>query len=168
MADKYIRNSSGTLAETEATVTSAGAGNAGDIVALDAAGKLDPSVLPTGIGADVATITTSEALSAGSFVNIHDSSGAKARLADASTSGKEAHGFVKSAFGSGAPALVYFEGPNDQVTGATPGVVYLSDSVPGGFTSTAPAGTGKVVQKIGVATSSTAINFEGAQPIILA
>ena len=53
MADKYIKNNSGQLAEVEATVTSAGAGNAGDIVALDGSGKLDTTVLPTGIGATI-------------------------------------------------------------------------------------------------------------------
>jgi hypothetical protein len=73
--------------------------------------------MPTGIGADTASITASEALAAGDLVNIYDSTGAKCRKADASTSGKEAHGFVLAAVESAASATVYFEGSNTQVTG---------------------------------------------------
>jgi hypothetical protein len=167
MADKYIRNNAGTLTETEATVTSAGAGNAGDIVALDNTGRLDDSVLPVGIGADTAVVTAGENLAAGDFVNIYNDSGAKVRKADATTSGKEAHGFVLEAVDSGDPATVYFEGTNTQVSGATPGVVFLATTA-GGFTSTAPSSTGNVVQKLGVAVSATAISFEAQQHIVLA
>ena len=70
--------------EVEATVTSTGVAEAGDVVALDANGKLDMSVLPTGIGADVAIILASENLGAGDFVNIYNNAGtANVRLADA-------------------------------------------------------------------------------------
>lgn len=167
MADKYIYNNAGTLTEKEAKVTSAGAGDSGKIPALDAAGKLDTSVMPTGIAADTASITTSEALAAGDLVNIHNSTGAKARKADASTSGKEAHGYVLAAASSGAAATVYFEGTNSQVTGLTPGPQFLS-TTPGAATATAPSGSGNVVQRVGVATSATALNFDGTDPIVLA
>jgi hypothetical protein len=169
MADKYIRNNAGTLTETEATVSSAGAGDAGKIPALDAAGRLDTSMMPAGIGADTATIASSENLAAGDFVNIYNDGGtAKVRKADASTSGKYAHGFVLSSVTAPANATVYFEGPNSGVSGATPGEIFLSATTAGGFTSTAPTGTGKVVQKIGVATAATNINFEWLAPIVLA
>jgi len=169
MADKYLRNNAGVLTETEALVESAGAGDAGKIPALDNTGRLDDSVMPVGIGADTASIIASENLSAGDFVNIYnDTDTAKARKADGSTAGKYAHGFVLDAVTSGNAALVYCEGPNTAVTGATPGEVFLSATTAGGFTSTAPTGTGKVVQKIGVATSATSINFEWLHPIVLA
>jgi hypothetical protein len=90
--NKYIAMIAGLLTEVAASQTSAGAGDAGKIPALDAAGKLDTTFMPTGVGADTASITTSEALAAGDLVNIHNSTGAKARKADASVSGKEAHG----------------------------------------------------------------------------
>jgi hypothetical protein len=167
MADKYIRNNAGTLTEKEATVISAGAGDAGEIVALDNTGRLDSSVMPVGIGADTATVTAGEALAAGDFVNVYNDTGAKVRKADATTAGKEAHGFVLESVDSGDPATVYFEGTNTQVSGATAGVVYLATSA-GGFTSTAPSATGNVVQKLGVAISATAISFEAQQPIVLA
>lgn len=168
MADKYLYNNAGTITEKAAIVTSAGAGDTGKIPALDAAGRLDNSVMPTGIGADTATVTASEALSAGDFVNIWNSTGAKVRKADASTAGKEVHGFVLAAVSSSAAATVYFEGTNTQVTGLTPGVVYLSAATPGAATGTAPSGSGQVVQKIGFATSATAVNINATAPIVLA
>lgn len=168
MAAKYLRLNSGVPTETEATVSSAGAGDAGKIVALDAAGKLDNSTMPSGIGADTASIAASENLAAGDLVNIHNSSGAKVRKADASAAGKEAHGFVLAAVTAPASATVYFEGSNAQISGATPGVLYLSATVPGGFTSTAPSGTGQVVQRVGVATEATSLNFEAGTAYVLA
>lgn len=168
VADKYVYNNAGTLTEREATVSSAGAGDAGKIPALDSSGRLASNLMPVGIGADTAIITASEALAAGDFVNVWNSTGAKARKADASTSGKEAHGFVLAAVSNGQPATVYFEGTNTQITGATAGVVYLSASTAGQSTATAPSGTGQVVQRLGVAVSTTAINFDGGPPITLA
>lgn len=167
MADKYIYNNSGTLTEKAAIISSAGAGDSGKIIALDAAGRIDNSMMPVGIGADTGAVTASENLSAGDFVNIWNSTGAKVRKADATTAGKEAHGFVLSSVNSGTNATVYFEGTNTAVTGATPGNVFLSTTA-GGFTSIAPSASGNCVQCIGVAISPTAINFERGLPIILA
>lgn len=168
MADKYIYNNAGTLTEKAAIDTSAGAGDAGKIPALDASGRLDDSMMPVGIAADTASIPASESLAAGDFVNIWNDVGVtKVRKADATTAGKEAHGFVLAAVTAPANATVYFEGTNTQVTGATGGTVYLATTA-GGFTGTAPSAAGNVVQKIGVAVSATAINFEGKEPIVLA
>lgn len=166
--NKYIKNSAGTLAEEVASQTSTGVGDAGKIVALDSTGKLDTSLLPTGIGADTAAVEASEALSAGDLVNIYDSLGAKCRKADASTSGKEAHGFVLENVNSAATATIYFEGNNPQVTGLTPGVQFLSAVTPGAASVTAPTGSGNTVQKVGFATSATNINFQSGVPITLA
>lgn len=193
---KFIKNNAGTLTEEAALTTSVGAGDADRIPALNAAGVLDPTILnakasssgagdagkiaqldgtgrlditmmPVGLGADTAVVTTSEALAAGDFVNIHNSTGAKARKADASTAGKEAHGFVLAAFGSGAAATVYFEGTNTQVSGQTPGNVFLS-TTPGLGTNVAPSASGNIVQRLGIATAATSVNFEAQQPITLA
>jgi hypothetical protein len=157
-------NASGILDDTiiNATVTSA----ANKTVKTDGSGKLDVSLMPTGVGVDASTITTSEALAAGDFVNIWNSTGAKARKADAATAGKHAMGFVLSAFASAAPATVYFEGTNTQVTGQTPGDVFLSTTA-GAATSVAPSAAGNIVQPIGVATSATSINFQYNRPITL-
>ncbi len=64
-------------------------------------------------------------------------------------------------------ATVYFEGTNNQVTGATGGNVFLATTA-GGFTLTPPSAAGNIVQRIGVATSSASINVEVGQPIVLA
>lgn len=169
MADKYLRHNNGGLAEVEAKVTSAGAGDAGKIIALDAAGKLDNSVLPTGIGADTNSVQASESLSAGDWVNVHDVAGAfRVRKADASAAGKQAVGFVLAGVASGAQATIFGEGTNNQVTGQTPGAVYLSATTPGAGTATPPSGTGKVVQRVGTAMSATTVNFEQHPTIELA
>lgn len=168
MADKYIAIVNGIRTEVEGTVVSAGAADAGKIVALNASGKLDDSVMPAGIGADNASVLTSEALAAGDLVNIYNNAGtANARKADASTVGKEAHGFVKQAYGSGVLAVIYAEGNNDQVTGLTPGRQYLS-TTPGLSTHTPPSASGNVVQPVGVATAAANLSFEADDPTVLA
>jgi len=166
-AKKFLRLVNGVLTEIFGVQTSAGAGNAGDLVSLDDSGRIDNSMMPVGIGADTATITASETLAAGNWVNVWDNSGAKVRKADATTAGKEAHGFVLAAVTSGNPATVYFEGTNTQVTGQTPGAVYLQTTAGTGG-ATIPSASGNVVQQIGVAVSATAVNFERNTPVVLA
>lgn len=193
---KFIKNNAGTLTETAALTTSAGAGDAnaipalnssgvldptiingkntsagagdaGKVVQLDASGRIDNSMMPVGIGADTQTITASEALAAGDWVNIWNSTGAKVRKADGTSAGKEAHGFVLQAVSNGASATVYFEGTNTAVTGQTPGVVFLGTTA-GLGSPTAPSGSGNVVQRIGFATSATTVNFQSQPPVVLA
>jgi hypothetical protein len=164
--NKYIANTAGTLTEVAASQVSTGITDAGKIVALDANGLLDTTVMPVGIGADTASIVTSESLVAGDLVNIWNSSGAKVRKADATTAGKQAVGYVLSSFTAPAPALVYFEGNNPQVTGLTPGKQYLSTTA-GLATATAPSASGNVVQCVGFATSATNLNFQAGEPITL-
>jgi hypothetical protein len=195
--NKFLKNNAGTITEEAALQASAGAGDAGKLVALnvdgvldstivnsvtesagagdagklpalDGAGKLDVTMMPAGFGDDAVIVVTSEALAAGDLVNIWNDSGtAKARKADATTAGKEAHGFVLASVSSGGNATVYFEGQNSAVSGQTAGPVFLSTTA-GAATSTAPSGSGNVVQRVGFATSATAINFQSNDPIVLA
>lgn len=148
-------------------ITSAGAGDSGKVVALDGAGRIDSTMMPVGVGADTQVVVASEALAAGDFVNIWNSTGAKARKADATVAGKEAHGFVLAAVAAAGNATVYFEGTNTAVTTQTPGTVFLSITA-GIATTTAPVAAGNVVQRIGIATSATSINFQSQPPITLA
>ncbi|MFG0641419.1 hypothetical protein [Delftia sp. WSY_22] len=166
-AKKFLRLVNNLVTEVLGIQTSAGAANAGDIVALDDSGRIDNSMMPVGIGADTAVIAASEALAAGDWVNVWNSTGAKVRKADATTSGKEAHGFVLAAVTSGANATVYFEGTNTQVTAQTPGPVFLQTTAGTGG-ATAPSASGNVVQRLGVAVSTTAVNFDGGVPVVLA
>lgn len=148
--------------------TSAGAGDAGKTVVLDAAGRISSTMMPVGIGADTATITASENLAAGDFVNIWNNAGTpNVRKADATTAGKHAMGFVLSAVTASNPATVYFEGTNTSVTGQTAGQVFLAITA-GQATATAPSAAGNIVQRIGFAVSATAINFQAGTPITLA
>lgn len=164
---KYLAAIAGQTTEVSGLAASAGAADAGKIPQLDGTGRIDGSMMPVGIGADTAAITTSEALAAGDYVNIHNVAGARARKADATTAGKEAHGFVLAAFGSGAAATVYFEGANTQVSGQTPGRVFLGTTAGLGQTA-APSAAGNVVQVVGFATSATSVNFNSGATIVLA
>lgn len=169
MADKPLQVVAGRLTEVEAKVSSAGAGDSGKIVALDTAGKIDTSMMPTGVAADITIVNASENLAAGDFVNIWDSSGAKARKADATAAGKEAVGFVLGAVTSGAAASVYHEGANTSVSGLTVGArYYLSAASPGLPTATPPDAAGNVLQFLGHAVSATKLVFEGDEGIVQA
>jgi len=164
MANKYIELLNGKLATKEGKVVSTGVSDAGTIVALDSTGKLDVSVLPVGVGPDVKSAVTSEDLTAGDYVNFWNDAGTeKVRLADKSN-GRDAHGFVKAAFLTGATATVYFEGPNDNLSSLTPGSRYYLD-VAGAVTAT-PAATG-IHQFLGIAVSPTAINTDIDDCIVL-
>lgn len=158
---KVLINNAGQIKEYQTVQSSAGAGNAGDVPALDSTGRLDSTMMPSGVGADTITVTTSEALSAGNFVNLWNSSGLKARKADATSAGKEANGFVLAAFGSGATATVYLTGLNNQLGSLTVGTTYYLDkTTPGGVVSDVSAFSGgNVIQEIGVANAAGAIDF---------
>lgn len=164
-APRFLAFLSGRFTEVVATVLG-GAGNEEKIISTDASGRLDASLLPTGIGADTANIVTSEALSAGNLVNVYNDAGAaKVRKADATTPGKEAHGFVINGFASGASAVVYFEGTNAGLTGLTPGPQFLSTSTPGNVQPAAPTVAGQIAQKIGFATGTGVLNFQYNEPV---
>lgn len=166
--NKYLFNNAGTVTEKAALQASAGAADAGKIPALDAGGRIDPSMMPTGIGADTALLVASENLNAGDFVNIWNNAGTPSvRKADATVAGKEAHGFVLSAVTAASTATVYFEGTNNSVTGQTAGPVFLLTTA-GQAGTTAPSGAGNVVQRLGFAVSATAINMQSMPPIVLA
>jgi hypothetical protein len=169
MADKYIALVGGRQTQKEALVTSAGAGDAGKIPALDAAGKLDDSLMPSGVGAQVKVLAASETLAAGDVVNVWNDGGtAKVRKADATAAGKEAHGYVLAGVTSGADATVYFDDELTGLSGLTPGARYYLGTTPGAVTATAPSATGNIVQKVGVALGTSSIIFDVEEPVTLA
>lgn len=171
MADKYIQfdRTSGLFVEKEATTTSAGAADAGKIIALNASGKLDNTMLPAGVGVESRTIVASEDLSAGDLVNIWNDAGTpKVRKADASNL-RAAHGYVTEAVTSGSNATVYFDGVISGLTGLTVGAYYyLSDSVAGGISATPPNTANYYAQCVGYAVSDTELVFDPQMPIKLA
>ena len=165
---KYVALTGGVLTEESAVNTSAGAGDASKLAKLDAAGRFDVTMMPVGTDIAATTITTSEALSAGDFVNIWNSTGVKARKADATVAGKEAHGYVLAAYGTPVAATVYFDGINTGLSGLTVGARQFLSTTAGGRTETAPSTAGNVDQILGVAISATAAIFRPNDPILVA
>lgn len=162
-AGKFLRNVAGVLTEVFGA-TSGGAPDADKIVALDASGRLALAMMPVGVGVDANTVTTTEILASGDIVNVHAGG---VRKADATTVGKRANGFVLSGFANATPALVYAEGTVTGLTGLTlGGDVFLSITA-GVVTQTPPSAAGNVVQRLGVAVSTTSFNFDPSEPITL-
>jgi hypothetical protein len=161
-AKRFLRLVSGRTQEILGIVVSAGAGNDGDIPALDATGRLDTSLMPVGIGPDVKILPSSENLAAGDYVNIWNDAGTlKVRKADAATAGKEADGYVLASVVSPANATVFFDAINTQLSALTLGAIYyLSAATPGAITVTPPAVAGNVVQELGKALSATELKSD--------
>lgn len=161
-------NAAGVLERSvvNAVQASAGVADAGKVAALDSAGKLDTTMMPVGLSADSLVVTTSEALSAGALVNLHNSAGLRARNADAATN-RVASGFVNTAVGSGASATVFFEGTITGLTAKTPGATQFVGTA-GALTETAPSTATQMSQQVGVASGTTSVSFEPQLPVLLA
>lgn len=168
--NKYLKNNAGQITEEASTQSSAGAGDAGKIVALDSAGRLASSMMPAGFGAETQSITASEDLAAGDFVNIWDDSGTiKVRKADASGgNAKKADGFLLAAALTGAAATVYYGNVNNQLSSLTKGAIYYLSGTAGGVTTTAPSTATHIVQRVGKAISATELLVEIQDTITLA
>jgi hypothetical protein len=168
--NRFLTLISGVYTLVTGISTSSGAGDANKLVSTGADGYLSATLLPAGFGGDIKILPAFEALAAGDLVNVFlDAGAAKVRKADASSAGKQAHGFVQAAVASGASATVYFEGANTQNTSLTIGaVLYLSATTAGRATNVAPSTAGQVVQEIGVSVSATEYNFEPQRPVTLA
>lgn len=168
MADKYLSiNANGVKQEIEATVTSAGAGNAGDIPALDGSGKLDVSLLPTSASFSLPSF---ENITAGQQIHIFDDSGTvKIRRANAA-SGLKSHGFALQTVTAPAACGVQLDdGVNSYLSGLTVGVEYfLSGTTPGEVTATPVTASGQLLQRVGVAKSATELAQDIDEPIVRA
>lgn len=152
--------------------SSTGAPDAGKIPALDATGKFDMSFLPTGIGANTVSAVTSEALTAGAFVNLFDNNGVMgARLAD-NSNGRPAHGYVNSAVASGVAATVNrLNTMNSNRSGLTAGKEYWLGTaggvIPTPLDPADPANVNKADQYLGIAKSATELVTAEFQAVYL-
>lgn len=168
-ARKFLTIISNVITLMSAKDSSSGAGDAGELVALDAAGKISSTMMPAGIAADSCVCLASETLAAGDLINLWDDSGTiKARKADATAAGKEADGFVTGAVSSGASATVILDGTIAGLSGLTVGAHYFLATTGGAIADAAPTGTGNVYQPVGKAKSATELIFERGQPITIA
>ncbi len=163
-------NGTGDMVEYTGVTVSAGAASAGQVPVLGADGRLDPSLMPSGVSAENEVMAATEALAAGDFVNIYNNAGVAAcRKADASAGlTKRAHGYTLAAVASGANATVFTDGKNNQCSGLTAGDVFLSAATPGKPVNVPPTGSGNIVQSLGVAASATEINTGFQRPILIA
>ena len=168
MPEKFLQHdASGGFREVVASAIG-GIAQANTIPELDASGRLDATMMPTGIGAETSVVPASGALAAGDFVNVFNDAGTmKARKADATSATAPANGFVLEAFADTANATVYWGGINNALAGMTVGQQFLSTTA-GAPTATAPSASGNIVQKLGLAVSATVMNFNPQDPILLA
>jgi hypothetical protein len=158
---RVLTNVNGVITIVTPNVASAGASSAGNLVQLDANGRLDSTVLPAGVGADAISVVTTEALAAGAIVNIVT---AGARNASNASSATEAVGYVTAAFASGATATVFKEGTVTGLSGLTVGSTYYLGT--GGalvLAAAAPSAVGTIIQIIGKAVTATSVDFSPQQ-----
>lgn len=171
MVDKVLRRVNGRTQQYTPVQASAGAADAGKIPALNAEGKIDPSMYNAGTSEQTMPVVTSEAIGAGKFVNLYDNAGTlTARLADNSND-RPAHGFVKVAAASAATATVYpLDAVNTAMTGLTVGAVYYLGTAGGVITpalDATSAAAGSIDQKLGLATSATELATDDYDYVVL-
>lgn len=115
-----------------------------------------------------ATITASEAIAQGNFVNVYDSgSGLRVRKAIANDPLKFANGYAPDAISSGVPGYIKFLGLNPITSVTTTSEVWLSDSVAGTSTSTPPTASGSIIQSLGPAVAGLGVFFSLSGRILL-
>lgn len=161
---------SGVITEVPATETSTGAGSEGQIVALNGAGKIDPTMLEA---VPAFEALASEGISAGDLINLHNVAGViNVRKADASGGvAKKADGYAPAAITSGQSGEVRLD--NDVIVGLSGmtvgGAYFLSGVAPGAATLTPPSTATYIVQRVGKAKSATELAFDAScEPVVLA
>ncbi len=172
MAQGFLARVAGRTKQILATVVSAGAADAGKIPGLGSDGRLDMSVMPSGIGANTTQAVASEALGAGKFVNYWDNAGVfSVRLAD-NNNGRQADGYVSAAVTASEAATVFpLDGTNAGLTGLTVGARYWLGTA-GSATATPldetdVANANKVSQHLGIAKSATELVTDDLGYVVL-
>lgn len=157
-------NTNGTKQEYAGKATSSGAGDAGEFMILGPDGKADITFMPNGVAADAVSATAGEALAAGDFVYITNTG--TVMKADATVIAKAARGYTLVSVLNAALATIYFDESNSALSAMTPGATYYLSTTPGAVTTTAPTGTGNIVQEIGFASSATNLHVNIKEPVI--
>jgi len=157
--DKFMTLDDGKKKLVAANDVSAGAGDAGKLVALNPDGQIDPSMIPS---LEVKNVESFENLTAGDFVNLFLDGGViKARKAD-NSNGRPAHGFVKDTVVAPATVNVFESDFNTNLSGLNTGDrVYLGTT---GNVIQVPLDeevvSGSLHQYLGIATSATEMLVE--------
>lgn len=154
-AGKYVDIVSGVLTQKVSVETSAGAGDEGKLVSLNASGQVDATMLG---GAYTANVTAGNTVAVGDMCYVVAAGTISSALATAI--GTIAQGYATDGGAAGTPATIVFSGINAGVSGLTAGVeYYLSSATPGAITATPPSTPTEIVQPIGFATSATSLVF---------
>lgn len=165
---RFITLSAGIQTEVVPNTTSAGSADSGKIIALNGAGQLDSTMLPSGLGLDTTSAITSSAISAGQMVNLYSNAGVlTARPADCTAVGSEANAYATAAVASGATGTFFLGGNVTGMSALTPGTTYFLSTV-GAVSTTPPSTAGNVVQIVGKSLSATSLAFTPHQVTVLA
>lgn len=138
---------------------------------LDAAGNIqqlrpEDSLEGTGVGGDI-NFTASEAIAIRGVVYVTNAGQISNAQADAPTTAK-AFGFASAAITGGASGPVRYNTVLSGFAGLTPGLpVFLSPTVEGEITQTAPIAQGQFVVRLGTAIGATEIEINIEPPILL-
>lgn len=157
---RFLSRQVGKTKAVVALTSSAGAADAGKIIAAGSDGRLDESFMPIGIGANTTAAVASEAIAAGKFVNLWNDNGVlKVRLAD-NSNGRNADGYLIAAVANDAVATVYpLDGVNANLTGLNVGGSYWLGTAGGVIAtpldSTDDDNINKIDQFLGKAKSET-------------
>ena len=135
--------------------TSAGSGDAGKLVALNASGQIDATMLPEYLAE---TCTAGEAISAGAFVHVYNVAGTgEAQNALAADNTKPCVGWAPNAIGSASSGQINFGGVNavaplGSFAASNIGQEVFLDPVNKGLCviNTTAFTTGQLVQSLGV------------------
>lgn len=165
---KFLSWISGRVAEVQPVTTSAGAGDATKMVQLDANGLLDQSLMPSGLTPDQQTALANGTITAKDLVYM-EAAGTITRATAAAGTPQQCMGWAVASATTGNPVTMQLEGRITGLTGLTTGSrYYLSDVTPGGLLiSPGPVGSGKLAQYIGTALSTTVLNFEPDDGVLL-
>lgn len=156
---RFISLVNGIQTEIVPATSSAGSATAGQIIALNASGQLDSTMLPGGLGLDTVACVTSAAISAGQIINLYNNAGTlTARPADSTAVGSEANAYATSAVASGVTGTFFLSGNITGLSSLTPGTTYFLSTV-GALTATPPSAAGNVVQIVGKSLSATSLAF---------
>lgn len=162
---KYLANVSGVPTQTTTISASSGTNSAYLVPCLNAAGQIDLTMMPTGVGPDTALLVATETISAGAVVNVWNNSGTPSvRNADQSSSSKSVSGYILSSVTSSQNATVYFNSTITGLSGLTPGATYFLGSV-GAVTTSAPSSVGTISQQVGTAVTAATFQFNPQQYI---
>ena len=162
-AGTYLDLVSGTITRKTSVEASAGAADEGKLVALNASGQIDGTMLAGGVfTANVGTGPVAN----GDLVYITPAGLVEPAVATAAAS--LAMGYCLVGAASPNPVTVYFSGENTAVSALSPGVpYYLSATTAGAVTSTPPATPTNYVQAVGFTLSATDLHFAPTVAVVV-